>query len=331
RGEDAALMADEVGRKVAEAIRELADGETPVRATDNLELDLGFDSLAKVELITSLERVFSISLPDAFITEVQTVGDIVSALRVSRGEESPGEAGAVSWKDIIRKEPLPRDTERISLSYGMIELAVVYGVLAGLKILFRLVFRLRVEGMENVPEKGPFVVTPNHASYLDGFVIAASIPFRMFRRFYFLGLKQFFTGAIKAQFARLAHVIPIDSETYLHKALLLSAYVLKRGMSLCVFPEGGRSFDGGVMPFKKGIGVLALELGVPVVPAYIDGTFRALPRDVKFPRPAGITVTFGKPITPSDTGVEKKAPDKYQAFADALRRKVLGLSDRPGK
>jgi long-chain acyl-CoA synthetase len=195
-----------------------------------------------------------------------------------------------------------------------------------LKVLFKILFRLKAEGVRHIPEEGPFVITPNHASYLDGFIIAVSVPFRTFRKLYFLGLKQFFTGGVKSWFARLSHVIPIDSETYLHKALQMSAYVLKSRRSLCIFPEGGRSFDGSVMPFKKGIGVLALELGVPVVPASISGSFDALPRGSMLVRPVPIRVIFGKPVTPPDIDTKQEA-DKHQFFADELRRRVIRLSN----
>ncbi len=330
RQADTALEGDPIGKKVAESIRTLMEEDIIVHASDNLELDLGFDSLTKVEFITLLENAFSITVPDTFIAEIQTVGDVVSALRGYRGAGRIPDTGALSWREILEKEPTPEDARKIGYSHGFIELAAVFVILLALKVLFKTVFRLEVKGMENIPGEGPFVITPNHASYLDGFLIAASVPFKMFRKLYILGMRQFFTGGFKAWFARLAHVIPIDAETYLHKALQMSAYVLRSGRSLCVFPEGGRSFDGSVMPFKKGIGVLALELNATVVPAYIDGAFKALPREAKFLRPARIRVTFGKALTPSAAAPAKRtgAGDIYQSFADGLRHEVVTLSGK---
>ena len=323
------LIGDDVGRTVAEAIRALIDEDTAVHASDNLELELGFDSLKKIELISSLENAFGIGLPETFITEVQTVGDIVAALKAHTGEApgemSPGAGGAVSWKEIFEKEPSAGDTDKIGYGHGIVELTVICVIFIALKVWCKLFFRLRAEGIEQAPGEGPFVITPNHASYLDGFVMAAAVPFTMFRKLYFLGLQQFFTGRVKSRLARMSHVIPIDSEVYLHMALQMSAYVLKSRKVLCIFPEGGRSFDGAVMPFKKGIGVLALELGIPVVPAYIDGTFRALPRGAFFPRPVPVRVIFGKPVAPSGTAAKHPA-DAYQSFADRLRDEVIRLS-----
>ncbi len=331
REEDRQLMEDPVGRTVVECIRPLTEEGVIIHTSDNLELDLGFDSLTKIELIASLEGVFAAELPEAFISEAHTVGDIVAALKSYQGTGTSGRAGAqVSWKAILDKEPSPADANKIGYSQRTGELALLYVLVMGLKLFCKLIFRLKVEGREHIPEEGPFVITPNHASYLDGFIIAASVPFSTFRKLYFLGMQEFFTGGIKSWFARMSHVIPIDAEIYLNKALQLSSYVLKSRRSLCIFPEGGRSFDGSVMPFKKGIGVLALEMNVPVVPACIEGTFRALPRGAFFIRPVPVRVVFGEKILPSHITVKDAASDldEHQVFSDNLRKHVIMLSHK---
>jgi long-chain acyl-CoA synthetase len=328
--EDRQLMEDPVGRKVAECIIPLVDDGVIIHTSDNLELDLGFDSLRKIELISSLELSFAADLPDTFISDAHTVGDIVAALKSCQGTDASGRARApVSWKAILDKDPSPADAGKIGYSQHPAELALIYVLFMGLKLFCKLLFRLKVEGREHMPSEGPFVITPNHASYLDGFIIAASVRFSTFRKLYFLGMQEFFTGGIKSWFARVGHVIPIDAEIYLNKALQLSSYVLKSRRSLCIFPEGGRSFDGGVMPFKKGIGVLALEMKVPVVPARIVGTFRALPRGAFFIRPVPVRVIFGEKILPSRIMVKNTADlDEHQVFADNLRKHVIMLSHK---
>ncbi|MFO0753068.1 MAG: AMP-binding protein [Thermodesulfovibrionales bacterium] len=328
REEDGILMGEETGRRVAENIRRLLDEDRPVRASDTLELDLGFDSLKKVELVSSLEEAFSVSLPDAFIAEVQTVGEIVAKLQELRTGWGSPERGAVSWKGILGKEPPLSEVLKTGVSHGAAERALLFILYMLLKGIFRLLFRPRVEGLENIPEEGPFVITPNHTSYLDGFIFGLSVPFRVFRKLNFLGLQQFFTGGFTAWFARMSHVVPIDAETYLSKALQMSAYLLAQGRGLCVFPEGGRSFDGEVLPFKKGIGVLAVERGVPVVPAAIGGAFKALPRGSFLLRPTRITVRFGEALRPASGGPSRheEEGDPYQAFADAVREEVIRLA-----
>ncbi len=336
-GEDRKLMEDPVGRKIADCIMPLVDEGVMIHAWDNLELDLGFDSLRKIELMASLERSFAADLPETFISEVHTVDDIIAALKAYQGpgtsDKTPGTQSAMSsvlsarWKAILDKEPSPADADKIGYVQRPAELALLYVFVMGLKLLCKLLFRLKAEGLEHIPAEGPFVITPNHASYLDGFIVAASVPFSTFRKLHYLGMQEFFTGGIKSWVARIGHVIPIDAELYLNKALQLSSYVLRSGRSLCIFPEGGRSFDGSVMPFKKGIGVLALEMNVPVVPARIYGTFRAFPRGAFFIRPVPVRIVFGEKILPSRIMVKDSAADldEHQVFSDNLRKHVIIL------
>jgi long-chain acyl-CoA synthetase len=277
-GEDRSLMEDEVGRRVADCIRALMAEAVPILSTDNLELDLGFDSLKRIELVSSLESAFSVSLSEKFMSEVQTVGDIVSRLKEQVSGEGIKESGPVLWKDILEMEPVKEDKEKVGFHYSIVELSVAYTIRLIQTILFKLLFSLKVEGREHIPRQGPFVIAPNHASLLDGFVIASAVPYKTFKYLYFLGFQKYFAGKFRSWFAKASHVIPIDPEIYLNKAMQMSAYVLKNKGALCIFPEGGRSFDGSLMEFRKGIGVLAIEMNIPVVPAFIRGTFEVLPR-----------------------------------------------------
>ncbi|MBI5213161.1 MAG: AMP-binding protein, partial [Nitrospirae bacterium] len=259
KAEDKDLQEDKVGKRVAGAIKSLIKDEIRIRSSDNLELDLGFDSLKRIELASAIESAFSISLPEAFMAEVQTVGDAVSRLKEFFGGraakiEEQGVGAHISWKDILQKEPSVDDAKKVGFSFGFVEIAIAYILLMAQKILFRFLFGLKVSGRENIPEDGAFVIAPNHVSFLDGFAVASSIPFGAFKNLYFLGFQKYFTGRFTAWFARLSHVIPIDPEIYLNRALQMSAHVLKNKKSLCVFPEGGRSFNGKLMEFKKGIG-----------------------------------------------------------------------------
>jgi long-chain acyl-CoA synthetase len=126
----------------------------------------------------------------------------------------------------------------------------------------------------------------------------AAIPWGIGSHTFFLGHARYFGGPVTSRIARVIHVIPVDMETRLTGALQLSAHVLRQGKILCVFPEGSRSHDGNLKEFKKGIGIIAKELNVPVIPTAIRGTFEMLPPDKTFPRPAKVSVSFGKPVYP---------------------------------
>jgi 1-acyl-sn-glycerol-3-phosphate acyltransferase len=84
------------------------------------------------------------------------------------------------------------------------------------------------------------------------------------------------------------------------------------------------------MEFKKGVGILAVEMGIPVVPVYIKGAFEALPRGAAVPRCRKIKLVFGKPLLASELDFSKKpdGTDDYQYFADVLRERVRELGDR---
>jgi long-chain acyl-CoA synthetase len=172
---------------------------------------------------------------------------------------------------------------------------------------------LSVHGLENLPAGGPFIIAPNHLSLADAPAIMAAIPWRHGSQTFFLGTTTYFGGPLTSRIAKIVQVIPVDMETRLHGALQLSAYVLRRGKMLCVFPEGSRSRDGRIKEFKKGVGIVARELNIPVIPVGIAGTYEALAPGKKLLRPAAITVRFGKPVYPGDMdydGIVRKLSDE---------------------
>ncbi len=323
-GQQPESPSDAVEKNVVSAVRELAKGDQEILPEDNLELDLGLDSLSKIELVVTLERIFSLKLPENFITDIHTVSELIEKIRLSSTGLQAERAEKAGWKEIIAAEL----EEQIRLERPgslMLPSRIAHALL---KTFMKLFFRLEAQGLEHISPAGSFIIAPNHISYLDGFVVVLSLPFSHFTNLYLLGISDFFTGFLKSMFAKIAHVIPIDSASYLNRALQTSAYVLRHGRSICVFPEGGRSPDGKLLEFKKGVGILAVEMGVPVVPAYIAGAFEALPRSASWPRPAKITITFGAPLSAADLDFSKKpaAMDDYQYFASVLQEKVRKLS-----
>jgi long-chain acyl-CoA synthetase len=322
------IFAEETAQKVAGALQRFVKEGRRIGLSDNIELDIGLDSLAKIELVVALEKAFSVRLPENFMGDVQTVKELIDKIRLQAAPGySPGSSEEGGWREILAREPSEADPGMLAMQEpdsSMIPSLVAHSIL---KCLFRILFRLEARDAENLPQDKNFILAPNHTSYLDGFTVILSLPFSNFKNIYTLGLSDFFTGFIKSRFAKIAHVIPIDSSAYLNKALQMSAYVIKKGRSLSVFPEGGRSFDGSLLEFKKGVGILAVEMGVPVVPVYIEGTLEALPRGAAFPRPVKITVTFGRSLLAKDIDFSKKPPDvdDYQYFANVLREKVREL------
>jgi long-chain acyl-CoA synthetase len=321
--EDQALMESAVGQEVLNCLRKTYHREMPIEPNMNLELDLGFDSMERVELLASLEQVLNLGLPEDFGAEVFTVRDLIFRLEQQAGIVTrAGAASRQSWRTILSEESLDREEEeqfRVSGAaltiFKYVCLRLIY------YLLFRTLLRFESRGLEQLPQKGTYLICPNHQSYLDPFVLVAALPYGIFRRVFFVGYSVFFDSWIMKIVARLINVVPVDPDAHLLRAMKAGAYGLRSGHILCIFPEGGRSFDGELQSFKKGAAILSRELSVPIVPVGIQGTHQVWPRDSARIRPHKVKVHFGEPISPSQTS----AADPYQADTDRLRESIALL------
>ena len=120
--------------------------------------------------------------------------------------------------------------------------------------------------------------------------------------------------------ARVANIIPVDPDTHLLRAMKAGAYGLRAGRILCIFPEGARSFDGQLTEFKKGAAILAREIGVPMIPVAICGTYEAWPRDRKRIRFHKVKVIFGEPLWASAAGEAPAHAQDTQRLREAVAR-----------
>jgi long-chain acyl-CoA synthetase len=149
------------------------------------------------------------------------------------------------------------------------------------------------------------------------------MPFKVFRRMFFVGLSAFFARPAMKLVARALNIIPVDPDAHLLGAMKAGAAGLRRGGILCIFPEGGRTFDGELMEFKKGAAILARELSVPVVPTAIAGAYEVWPRVGGRIRPHKVRAVFGEAFMFE----ESSAPDPYREDADKLHQAVGRLFD----
>jgi 1-acyl-sn-glycerol-3-phosphate acyltransferase len=104
---------------------------------------------------------------------------------------------------------------------------------------------------------------------------------------------------------------------------------LQQGEILCIFPEGARSIDGEIKPFKKGVAILAKELNRPLLPARLIGSFEIWPRGESFPRPHPLTIIFGPPVTVEELLSQEPIPpeaDLYEVITARLRDRVAALT-----
>ncbi|MFF9526490.1 lysophospholipid acyltransferase family protein [Streptomyces achromogenes] len=195
--------------------------------------------------------------------------------------------------------------------------------------LLRLVFRPRIEGLEQVPVSGPAIIAGNHLSFSDHFLMPAVLK----RRITFLAKAEYFTGSglkgrFTAFFFRGAGQIPVDrsGKEAGQAAIREGLGVLRRGELLGIYPEGTRSHDGRLYKGKVGVAVLALTAGVPVVPCAMIGTFEAQPPGRVVPRIRPVTIRFGEPLDFSRYAGMEREKAVLRAVTDEIVYAILTLS-----
>jgi len=156
----------------------------------------------------------------------------------------------------------------------------------------RLYFRIEFEGADLPPRKGAMILAPNHVSYCDPFWV--SIPFH--RPLAYMTWETITQWPLLGRLSKAYGAFPVKIEKGDRAALRHSLEQLKRGGGLVIFPEGGRTLTGRLMPFKPGVIRLALETGAPIVPVTIIGGYRAFSPHHIFPRPYKVKVIYHTPI-----------------------------------
>lgn len=182
--------------------------------------------------------------------------------------------------------------------------------------------------MENLPDRLPYLIAANHNSSMD-YITVAWATGKSREELYPLVTKLFYDNPWAFFWIKVAaNAVRIDTEKEFFPALRTAAGILRAGKSVYLNPEGTRSLDGNLLPFRPGVGVLAVETGVPIVPVYIHNTWKALPTGWIFPRPYPVSVSFGKLIK-MDAYREKlnsmQAYDVYKEVTEELRKSIGNL------
>ena len=268
----------------------------------NLELDLGFDSMERVELVTELEQRVGVTVPQQAAAELFTVRQLVAALGAVGISATRSESPVQSWAALLRDLPPENDPVLSGLLDKRPIAAPLLHILA--RVIRGMLFRVEISGLEHLPKSGPYIISPNHQSYLDPFMLCAMLPFRIFRNLFFVGAVEYFETPLTRWFARIANLVPVDPDSNLVPAMKAGAFGLAHGKLLVLFPEGERSIDGTVKKFKKGAPILAQHMRVPIVPVAIKGVFELWPRGGSLNRRLlgpwsrhRVTIVIGEPMT----------------------------------
>src|SRR5713101_7732493 len=294
-----------------------------IRPTHNLELDLGLDSMQRVELLTALEQQLGGEVPESQLAEIYSVRDLVDAIlaSASRGE-GQARAAAPAWSTIL-SDPAT-DPDVLALARHNIFAEVFFFLVGRMIYLFALDrFHLKMRGLENLPEKGPYLLCSNHQSYIDPLVMAGTLPWRLFCYAFALGTSDIFGKGLMRRLARWIRVVVLDPDANLVPAMRAGFFGLSHGRILILYPEGERTNDGNPTVFRKGAAILAIHAQAPIVPVAIEGFYEAWPRHKKFPKFARLQLVFGKPIQPPPLNEASEAA--YERMTSELKSSVVAM------
>jgi long-chain acyl-CoA synthetase len=282
--------------------------------------ELGLSSLDRVELMVALEEKYQTSIDETAFANVKSVADLEALVREPASEAGPAEP--VEFPSWNRRRPIAW-LRRGSLATWILPLARVFAW-------------IRVHGREHLDHlDGPVVFAANHQSHIDTPVVLAAMPGRVRAHVAVAMAKEFF----KAHFFPAGHsrrerftnglnyylaaaffnAFPLPQrEAGARQTLRYIGELLADGWSVLIFPEGRRSENDELLPFRPGIGMIGSRLQVPVVPVRIQGAVRVLPPGASMARPGRVTVTFGAPL--------RLEGEDYAALAKRVEEAVRRLA-----
>jgi 1-acyl-sn-glycerol-3-phosphate acyltransferase len=157
------------------------------------------------------------------------------------------------------------------------------------RVLSKTLFRIKVRGKENFPESGGFILATNHRSYYDPLLVGSWAP----RQVYFLAKQELFKSWFFGRIITATNALPVRRGTIDRNALKLCVETLENGYGLTIFPEGTRAKGKEFLDPKPGVGVIATQAKVPIVPGYVHGSDRL---NDCFKGRVKMSIHFGEPI-----------------------------------
>jgi long-chain acyl-CoA synthetase len=265
-----------------------------VNPESHIETDLAFDSLDKVNLQDFIEERFNITINADDMANYKNVGAMADFIN-GKLEKDSEDAEPQSLKENTEgNSSLFTSRASITLPKSAFTHPLISKAFTG---FCRMHNSLVVKGTENIPQNGPFILAPNHQSFLDGPLAMAGIKWGDIKNYYFYATEEHVQGSLRRWFAAHHNIILMERRN-LKNSIVKMAEVLRAGKNIVIFPEGRRTNTGELGVFKKTFAILSQELQVPIVPACIRGAYDALPRQRTFPSTAHIEIEYLPPVTP---------------------------------
>ena len=310
---------------IAELSRISSVPESSIHRATDLYADLGLDSLQAIELLLFAEEALGVSISDDEAGQLSKVGELFDVARTpGETEAKEGERGAgmvpSSTLSLNQKRVLDRALLRCSFGTARVVLNSWFG--------------LQVTNGEAVPIGQPYILAANHSSHLDtGAVVAAlahSKGLDEALRLHVLGARDYFFASRWRGWlvSKLLNAVPIERHENSLASLKLVKGILSSGEPILIYPEGTRSRTGELQGFKAGLGLIAWEMQVSVVPIAIAGTHAALPAGRSWPSRCPIQVIFGEPVAMEQYHVhleELSRDELYRRIARDVQAEVRSL------
>ncbi len=306
-------------------VRETGRNAPPaLRPGHSLELDLGLDSMQRVELLSRLEEELGGNVEESQLTEIYTVRDLLDAvLNSAASGGGAAHAAFAGWKAILAEDPTDPDVLTLKDPHPAFD-TFWYPLSRVIQMVSRDLFRLRVSGLERLPEKGPYILSSNHQSYLDPVILSSVLPREVIENAFAVGTSEIFGEGFMRRLARWLRVIVLDPDANLVPAMRAGAFGLRQGRVLVLYPEGERSIDGTPRIFKKGAAILSIHMQVPIVPVAIEGFYESWPRGKKFfQKLMPLKMVIGDPIMPPPESEASEAA--YEKLTGELKGRIVEM------
>lgn len=212
---------------------------------------------------------------------------------------------------------------------GLVSSTLHVAAVGALRAYLRVYHRLFIRGGEHLPRRPPFVLIANHVSHLDALILSAALPLEARASVYPVAAGDvFFESVAMSMFASaFVNALPLWRKKATRHAIAELRERLAGGRTgYVLFPEGARSRDGRMLPFKAGLGLVVAGTAAPVVPCYLHGAFEAMPAGRKVPRPSPIEVRVGAPLSFASVSNDR---DGWESVACRARAAVEALRDQP--
>ena len=196
-----------------------------------------------------------------------------------------------------------------------------YGGWSLTRLISKLIFRIKIYGMENIPKSGGFILATNHISNFDPLLVGSWLP----RQVYFLAKKELFKNKLFGFIISRTNALPVRRGTIDRNALELTASVIAKGYGLTIFPEGTRSKTSRFLDPKPGIGMIANRAGCPIVPGYVHGSNNLKACLLGKER---MSITYGEPLSAEWVNSFTSDKEGYVNIAQGVMSEISRIRDK---